>query len=166
MIGTIYVLVLLVIVFIYPSAALACSCYKSCMRKKKLSVGEMLLCWIPFVNLHVIRKSFYGTAKAVDAGLAVIGGCIAIRAVALFFLYSNEWFMVISSFVMIGCILFTWLLSGYVYYDTAVCVNQGSFIKLFCWVIPPLGAFIVSKAVAPFMKSMKEELDGTFSQPN
>ena len=158
----IYIFLVCFVLF-YPPAVLAIACYKSCMRKKKLSAFEVLACCIPLYNLAVIRKSFYDSAKIVYAALAIIVVCVAYRFVAIFLLYENALLMLASTVGMLAAMVIIWLISAFTFFDTAVCVNQGLLVKLLCILLPPLGAFIVSKAIAPYMKSVREELDGTFS---
>lgn len=153
-------------VLFYPPAALAINCYKSCMRHRKLTFSEMLLCAIPLWNLHVIRKSFFGSAKVVDSGLSFILVCSIVRALALTVFLSNEWLVLISSVGMMISLALIWLLTAYVTFDTACCVSASTLVKVLCWIAPPLGAFIVSKEILPYMKSVKEELDGTFGDTN
>ena len=149
-------------VLFYPPAVLAMACYKSCMRKKQLTAWETISCCIPLYNLTVIRKSFYGSAKFVNAMLAGILVCIIYRVLAILVLYQNQWCMLVSTVSMLIAIALIWIVSAYTFLDTAVCVRQGLITKLCCIFLPPLGAFVVSKAVAPYMKSVAEELDGTF----
>lgn len=161
---TITYLLILIGVLFYPPAVLAIESYKACMRKKKLSAYEYILCCLPLVNLIVMRKAFYGTAKIIYTSLGLIVAGIIYRALAILVLYSNGWIVLTSSVVMMATMVLIWLVSAYTFYDIAVCVRQGTFIKLFCIFLPPLGAYLASKAVRPYMKSVKEELDGTFKQ--
>lgn len=162
MVQTFVYCILLVAVLIYPPATLSLECYKSCMRRNKLTLSETIICWIPLYNLAVIRKAFYGTSKLHNTVIGSMLAFILFRTIAILILYENVIIMLISSILMLATIGLVWLLSAITFVDTAVCVRESFLVKVLCIITPPLGAYLVSRKVRPYMKTIKDELEGTF----
>lgn len=161
MISVIFVALMLFVLF-YPPAVLAMNCMKGLLKKKKLTAGEAIGACVPFLNLVKIRKLFYGTAKSVIFAIIIILTLVLYRMLAIFVLYINEWVVLISTVAMLLAMVLIWLVSAFVYFDVAVMVRAGFFTKICCWLLPPLGAYFTSVLVRPYLKSVREELDGTF----
>lgn len=149
-------------VFMFPPYVLAVESCKACGMQ--LSRGDKALCLIPVYNVIKAHCAFWGTAKVAIAAFVVSALCLCVRAVAIFFFYTNENFLVLSSAVAIIGLLIAWLTTGIVALRIASSTRQGMLVRLLCVCVPPLGTYLVAKSVGPFMKVMKDELDGTFEQ--
>lgn len=159
---TLSYLFMIFLVLIYPQGVLASECYRSCMRRKHLTFMESLVCWIPLINLATIRKSFYNSYKLHSATLLLIFSGIVYRTLAILVLWENSVVVLSSVYIMLVVMIMIWALSAYTFYDTAKCIRQGGITKLLCVFVPPLGAYLVSNKIRPYMRSVKDELEGTF----
>lgn len=162
MIKTLVYLILMIAVLVYPPATLSLECYKSCMRRQKLNLFETIKCWIPIYNLTVIRNSFYGSAHMHQFFNIIILFGVAFRAFVIFALPYNQLALILSVVAVLISMTATWILAAVTFIDTGVCVRESFTVLVLCAVTPPLGAYLVSRKVRPYMKSVKDELEGTF----
>lgn len=151
---------IMLFVFLFPPSILAIESCKACGIK--LSGGDKALCWIPVYNVIKAHNAFWGTSKAAMAAFIVSAICLITRCVAIFAFYTNEYFLIISSAIAIVGLLLIWLTTGIVALRIAAATRQGMLVRILCICLPPLGTYLVAKSVGPFMRSIRDELEGTF----
>ena len=142
-------ILLLVLVFCITPITLARNTLKAFLEVKSLDANDNLRCVLPIYNTYYTRKASNGTATFTGICLALSVALIVLRFFVLFFLYKNETLMIYSSVGIIIGLVLLWVTTGYVYYSIAKICNTGAFIKIFCFIMPPVAAYWTGKAIIP-----------------
>lgn len=159
--------IICVVLFVYPFGALANESYKAICKKNSVPAGVAVFNYIPFVSYYDTIKYFYNKAPHVIVWSLLSILCIAARIICYALHVAGTLMdpniMLMSSWAtLIGAGLW-YLLMAYVAFDTARLTRRGIVTKILAIVLPPIGAYIVSKNVRKHFASLKEELNDEFS---
>lgn len=156
-------LLFLVVILIYPFGTLANETYKAVFSTDKVPTLTAILNYIPFYNYIVTRKYLYNKALSTIILTILTFLCFAFRAIAYFVFPTNLVVMMISVFVAIGGLAMWYITMAWTAGTLAILTKRGIITIILSFLLPPLGAFIVSKNMRKYFNALKEEVKDEFA---
>lgn len=144
-----------------PAGMFHCKLYFA-VTDMKPSIREVILAYIPFLNIARSRKLAYGGAPVYTALMCVCGGLLLFRGVALFTLTTVPVLYVVSAFGMAACIGLYALLYIVNALDFSRMLDCGVVTCVASVLVAPLGYWLLSNQVLPYFKSVGDEVSGRF----
>ena len=157
-------LIMLAAIILYPFWALAQETYKAVYNTNKVPVAHSLLHFIPFYNYIVTRKYLYNKALSTIVMTCLTLLCFVFRTLAIVIWGTTDpWMMVVSVYVAITGVILWYLTMGWTALSLSLLTKRGIFTIILSVVLPPFGAFIVSKNIRKYFASIKEEIKDEFA---
>lgn len=133
------------------------------VSERNPTVGENIMAIFPGLNLVVVRKQLYGSAKIVWAMFIPVI-IAAILRIALFFtmeVAAGAYLIFVYFAFFYGSMVVWWLIQGYVLADAATMIQSGMFVKILAFVMPPVASYFIGRDCIPMMRAamagMEEE---------
>ena len=167
-------LVLLIIMIVYPFGYLTNESYKAVKNTNTVPSGTAVTNYIPFINYAMLWKYFHGSPVVgfVGSGMALLllgfrfGVYLSqsgMGEVAEADLEGVAFMGLISVWAAIAGLAIWYLTMGITAFEVAR-LTRGKFLtKLFCFLIPPLGAYITAKNVRKYFAERRKEGHDEFS---
>ena len=159
--------VLAVLLIVLPFGWLAKETYRAIRKTDKVPLKDHILGYIPFISYCKIFKLFYGNMllPAVWSVVTVAGFIfsLSVKALTLNKVLQDPWLWLIAQWALYGAIAAWYLLMGAIAFDTARLTRRGPFTMLLSFVLPPFGAYIVSKNVRRHFAELRQETHDEFS---
>lgn len=163
MIMSLLPLIFIVLIIVYPFGALANETYKAVYNTNKVPVANAVLHFIPFYNYIVTRKYLYNKAMSTIVMTIITFLCFAFRAVALIAFGANLVVMIVSVFVAIAGVAMWYITMAWTAGTLAILTKRGILTIILSFILPPFGAFIVSKNMRKYFKALKEDIKDEFA---
>lgn len=149
---------LLVGIILIPYGMLANETYKAVYKTSKVPIATAILNYIPLYNYIVIRKYLYGKGLPAVILTVLTAACLLFRALAIIVWgTSDPWMIAISVYVAIAGVVLWYLTMAFTSCYTAILTRRGIITIILGTLLPPFGAFIVSKNIRRHFKVMLEE---------
>lgn len=139
-----------------PFGMLANATYHA-VYKQKPSIGTAIINYIPFYNFIIVRKYLYNKVLVPAIMCILCACCFGFRFLALLLWASTDpWMMVISVYASIAGIVLWYVTMAYTACYTAILTRRGIATIILGTLIPPLGAFVVSKNIRQYFAQTLE----------
>lgn len=159
-------LALMLGMILIPYGMLANETYKAVYKTSKAPMGVAILNYIPFYNYINIRKYLYGKALPAIIMCVITALCLLFRVAAIIIWGTNNpWMIAISVYVAIAGVIFWYITMAFTSCYTAILTRRGIITIILGTLIPPFGAFIVSKNIRRYFK-MTLEVNSEFRDNN
>lgn len=153
-------LVLFAVVMWFPGFMCARNMVKA-VSDRNPTAGETIMAIFPGLNLAVVRKQLYGSAKIVWFMILQFLIPVILRIALMFTMESpaGAYIFLAYSFTFYGVILSTWIIQGYVLFDAGNMIQCGTLVKLMAFIIPPLSQYFIGRDCIPRMRMAMEGLE-------
>ena len=154
-------LCMLFMVFIYPGWVFLTETYKGIHPDEPIPNSIKIGGWIPYYSSLQYFVIMYNNKKLKLFSFIQLALVVVLRVLALVAV-KNSLFLLITGVLDMLTIVYIWLVSAWAYFDMSKLVDCGVLTKIMCFVLPPVGAYLVAKKIAPFMKNQKDVVKETF----
>ncbi|MCM1440602.1 MAG: hypothetical protein NC131_15605 [Roseburia sp.] len=154
-------LVLIGVIMWFPGFMCARNMVKA-VSERNPTIGENILAAIPVLNLLVVRKQLYGSAKIVWVMILQFIIPVVLR-IALFFtmdVAAGAYILIAYSIFFYLSIVVFWVLQGYVLFDAGNMIQAGTLTKILAFIIPPLSMYFIGRDCIPMMRMAMAQING------
>lgn len=127
------------------------------IKQPSLTVGETVMCYVPFVQCVCVRKALYHRAPIVTVLACISGGLIVIRLVNTFLLPINSYVMFFTSVGILVGVFVMLLLYGFITADCAKMYGYSWLFIILSFLLPMILCWWIAATVPYKMRSMYEE---------
>lgn len=154
-----YVVIVLVIL-IYPGYMLTTESYRLANGGEKAPKNVAIQGAIPIWNNFVIRRQLYYYSGNILKAYFLLIPIIIARVVAM--ITKMDILLLVTAWLDIFGIIICWLLAAYVAMDVGKMVAVSGFKMLLCFLVPPLGCYVIARSIGPYIKHSGDELEDRF----